>query len=397
MWLARQREPLVRTVAFKILKPSMEGRQVIARFDAERQALARMDHPWIAKILDAGTTPEDGRPYFVMEFVDGESVTEYCDQRTLEVSDRLEIFEKICLAVHHAHQKGVIHRDLKPTNVLVSEHDEVPTPKVIDFGIAKALERPLTDQTIKTEILQILGTPALHEPGAGARRLRGRRHAHGHLLAGRLALRALDRDDALRRLPLEPRPPVEIQRAIREEEVQRPSARVREPGDRRDGLAQRRRSDPNELSKTLRGDLDRIALMAMEKDPGRALRPPPRRWRATSGATSGTSPSSRAARAPGYLLWKFVLRHQVAATSVISVATALLIGFVMAMLGLKEASEQRDQLQEGMFDLYVTQAPRVAVGNAAGPGGARLSKRSRAQRRSASRTSYATRRSPASR
>src|SRR5262249_51686006 len=152
-----------RRVALKVIKLGMDTHSVIARFEAERQALAMMDHPNIARVLDAGTT-KNGRPYFVMELVRGVPITDYCDQNQLSKQTRLELFIRVCQAVQHAHQKGIIHRDLKPSNILVTLHDGVPVPKVIDFGIAKAIEQKLTEKTLFTELHQFIGTPAYMSP-----------------------------------------------------------------------------------------------------------------------------------------------------------------------------------------------------------------------------------------
>src|SRR4051812_3704635 len=163
VYMAEQEEPVRRRVALKVIKLGMDTKQVIARFEAERQALALMDHPNIAKVLEAGAT-EAGRPYFVMELVRGIKITEYCDQHNLFTKERLELFIQVCHAVQHAHQKGIIHRDLKPSNILVTLHDGVPVPKIIDFGIAKATEGRLTEQTVYTELHQFIGTPAYMSP-----------------------------------------------------------------------------------------------------------------------------------------------------------------------------------------------------------------------------------------
>ncbi len=157
VYMAEQSDPIERRVALKIIKPGMDTRQVIARFEAERQALAMMDHPNIAKVFDAGTT-DNGRPYFVMELVKGVPITEYCDQHQLTPRERLELFLPVCQAVQHAHQKGIIHRDIKPSNVLVAHYDDRPVPKIIDFGVAKAVEQRLTEKTMFTEFGQVLGT-----------------------------------------------------------------------------------------------------------------------------------------------------------------------------------------------------------------------------------------------
>ena len=163
VYMAEQTEPIRRRVAFKVIKLGMDTKQVIARFEAERQALALMDHPNIAKVLDAGAA-ETGRPYFVMELVKGIKITEFCDQNNLSTKERLDLFIQVCHAIQHAHQKGIIHRDIKPSNVLVTLHDGVPVPKVIDFGIAKATQQPLTDKTVFTAFGQFIGTPAYMSP-----------------------------------------------------------------------------------------------------------------------------------------------------------------------------------------------------------------------------------------
>ena len=163
VYMAEQKKPIRRKVALKIIKLGMDTKQVIARFEAERQALAMMDHPNIAKVLDAGAT-ETGRPYFVMEMVTGVSITEYCDTNNIKTSERLKLFSQVCNAVQHAHQKGIIHRDIKPTNVMVTHHDGRPIPKVIDFGIAKATNQKLTEKTLFTRYAHIIGTPAYMSP-----------------------------------------------------------------------------------------------------------------------------------------------------------------------------------------------------------------------------------------
>ncbi len=163
VWQAEQHTPIRRTVALKLIKPGMASADVLQRFDAERQALAMMDHPNIARVFDAGATP-DGRPWFAMELVDGSALTTYCDQRRLTIRQRLVLFSKVCAAVQHAHQKAVLHRDLKPSNILISEVDGQPVPKVIDFGIAKALEQPLTGGAVMTLQGQLIGTPQYMSP-----------------------------------------------------------------------------------------------------------------------------------------------------------------------------------------------------------------------------------------
>jgi hypothetical protein len=196
VYMAEQEEPVRRRVALKVIKLGMDTKSVLARFEAERQALAMMDHPNIAKVLDAGAT-DAGRPYFVMELVRGVKITEYCDEARLSTRDRLDLFIKVCQAIQSAHQKGIIHRDIKPSNILVTINDGVAVPKVIDFGIAKATEGRLTDKTLFTQFEALIGTPA-YEPRAGRHDQPGHRHAQRHLQPGRVALRTAGRQHAVR-------------------------------------------------------------------------------------------------------------------------------------------------------------------------------------------------------
>src|SRR5256884_1861629 len=227
VFMAEQERPVVRRVAIKIIKLGMDTRQVIARFEAERQALALMDHPNIARVLDAGAT-DTGRPYFVMELVRGVSITEYCDTNNLSTAQRLELFLPVCRAVQHAHQKGIIHRDIKPSNVLITMHDGVPVPKVIDFGIAKATSRRLTDITLFTEYQQFVGTPEYMSPEQAEMSgldidTRADVYALGVLLYELLTGTTPFDGRTLRRAAY-----AEIQRIIREVEPPKPSTRLTE-------------------------------------------------------------------------------------------------------------------------------------------------------------------------
>ena len=197
VYMAEQEEPIRRRVAFKVIKLGMDTKQVIARFEAERQALALMDHPNIAKVLDAGAT-DTGRPYFVMELVRGIKITDYCDQNNLSTEERLNLFVQVCHAIQHAHQKGIIHRDIKPSNILVTLHDGVPVPKVIDFGIAKATGQRLTDKTLFTAFQQFIGTPAYMSPEQAEMSGLDIDTRSDIYCAGRAAVRAADGQHALR-------------------------------------------------------------------------------------------------------------------------------------------------------------------------------------------------------
>ena len=265
VYMADQKEPVRRRVALKIIKLGMDTKQVIARFEAERQALAMMDHPNIAKVLDAGAT-ETGRPYFVMELVKGIHITEYCDIENLPTKERLDLFIKVCNAVQHAHQKGIIHRDLKPSNVLVTMHDDQPVPKVIDFGIAKATNRELTDKTLFTEFRQFIGTPEYMSPEQAQMSgldidTRSDVYALGVLLYELLTGTTPFDGRELRSAGMN-----ELQRIIREDVPPKPSTRLSTLGASMAGIKKHRRDDPEHLAKALRGDLDWIIMKALEKD-----------------------------------------------------------------------------------------------------------------------------------
>jgi serine/threonine protein kinase len=267
VWVADQQEPIKRRVALKLIKPGMDSRNVLARFEAERQALAVMDHPNIAKVLDAGTTP-DGRPFFVMELVKGTPITEFCDARRLTPRQRLELFVPVCQAIQHAHQKGVIHRDVKPSNVLVALHDETPVPKVIDFGVAKAIGQALTEKTIYTGFGALVGTPAYMAPEQATFNqldidTRADVYALGVLLYELLAGSPPVEPERLRKAALD-----EVLRIVRDEEPPRPSQRL-STSQSRATIAATRQSDPGKLSQMMRGELDWIVMKALEKDRGR--------------------------------------------------------------------------------------------------------------------------------
>src|ERR1700757_4955339 len=268
VWLAEQREPVQRRVALKVIKAGMDSRQVIARFEAERQALALMDHPNIARVFDAGATAS-GRLYFVMELVRGVKITEHCDQHSLTTEDRLELFVQVCQAVQHAHQRGIIHRDIKPSNILVTQSLEgVATPMVIDFGVAKATtDQPLTDKTVFTAFEMLIGTPAYMSPEQAALSsvdvdTRTDIYSLGGLLYELLTSSTPFETEELLKAGLD-----EIRRVIREEKPPRPSTRLTKlPGAHLTTVAQHRQSEPPRLIHTIRGDLDWIAMKALEKD-----------------------------------------------------------------------------------------------------------------------------------
>jgi eukaryotic-like serine/threonine-protein kinase len=309
VYMAEQEAPMRRRVAFKIIKLGMDTKQVVARFEAERQALAMMDHPNIARVLDGGAT-ETGRPYFVLELVRGVRITEYCDQNNLSTVERLKLFLQVCHAIQHAHQKGVIHRDIKPSNILVSLHDDVPVAKVIDFGIAKAIGHRLTDKTVFTRFEQFIGTPAYMSPEqAGVSGLdidtRSDIYALGVLLYELLTGRTPFDPKQLAEAGLE-----EILRRIREEEPPKPSTRLSTLA--REELtttAQRRQTEPPRLISLLRGDLDWIVMKCLEKNRTRRYE--------TANALArdiehhlNQEPVTAAAPSTLYRAGKFVRRHK---------------------------------------------------------------------------------------
>jgi serine/threonine protein kinase len=261
VFLAEQTEPVQRQVALKIIKPGMDSHQVIARFEAERQTLALMDHPSIARVLDAGTTAS-GRPYFVMELVKGVPITRYCDEHRLTPRQRLELFVPVCQAVQHAHTKGIIHRDLKPSNVLVTLYDGKPVPKVIDFGIAKATAQQLTERPLFTEVGQIVGTLEYMSPEQADLNNQDIDTRSDIYSLGVLLYELLAGTTPLERKRLREAAFLEVLRLIREEEPPRPSARLNST-EELPAIAAKRGLEPRKLCGLVRGELDWIVLKAL--------------------------------------------------------------------------------------------------------------------------------------
>jgi tetratricopeptide (TPR) repeat protein len=339
VWLAEQSEPVHRRVALKILKLGMDTRQFLARLEAERQALAVMDHANIAKFYDGGAT-ETGRPYFVMELVDGVAITEYADANRLTTDDRIRLFIDVCRAVQHAHQKGVIHRDLKPSNVLVTVQDGRPTVKVIDFGIAKALEQDLTDGTL-TRLGQVVGTPAYMSPEqAEASDMDVDTRADVYSL-GVLLYELL-----LGVLPIEMGSgvPEAVQLAIRETRVPRPSAKLSGLGEIRSSVAHLRRTSPDALRRALRGDLDWIVLKALEKD--RTLR-----YETVNGLAEdlqrylGHEPVLARAPSAAYRMKKFIRRYRTQVAFGGALAALLLFSAVGMAVQAARVARERDRAE----------------------------------------------------
>ncbi|MEM0926452.1 MAG: serine/threonine-protein kinase, partial [Planctomycetota bacterium] len=327
VWLAEQRTPVKRNVAIKLVKPGMDSKAVLARFEAERQALALMDHPHIAKVLDGGVT-DYGRPFFAMELVRGIPLAEYCDQAQQTVAERLELFLKICNAVQHAHQKGVIHRDLKPSNILVTEHDGRPVPKIIDFGLAKALHgtHALTDHSLHTPFGSVLGTPLYMAPeqlGSSAFDIdtRADLYALGVILYELLTGVTPIERERLKRAAQE-----EVLRMIREYEPPVPSSRL-SSSDSLPAVAARRHVEPARLTRLVRGDLDWIVMKSLEKDRNR-------RYETASGLAMDirrhlTGEPVLAAPPSRLYKWKKLIRRHRTAFSFATLFTLVLIGGII--------------------------------------------------------------------
>jgi WD40 repeat protein/serine/threonine protein kinase len=327
VYVAEQTQPVRRRVALKVIKLGMDTKAVVARFEAERQALAMMDHPNIAKVLDAGTT-DQGRPFFVMELVRGIRITDYCDQNQLSTNERLDLFIKVCQAIQHAHQKGIIHRDIKPSNILVTLHDGVPVPKVIDFGIAKATEGRLTDATVYTQLHQFIGTPAYMSPEQAEMSgldidTRSDIYSLGVLLYELLAGSTPFDANELMASGMDA-----MRKTIREKEPVRPSTRFATlKGEELTTTAKRRSADKSKLMHQLKGDLDWIVMKCLEKDRTR-------RYETANGLAADLkrhlNNETVVARPPSsaYRFQKLVRRNKLAFAAGVAIAAALLLGII---------------------------------------------------------------------
>jgi non-specific serine/threonine protein kinase/serine/threonine-protein kinase len=364
VWLAEQKSPIQRTVALKLIKAGMDTKAVVARFESERQALALMDHPNIAQVYEAGSTPE-GRPYFVMEYVPGLPITEYCDKHRLAMKERLELFMRVCDAVQHAHQKAIIHRDLKPSNILVEQQGDNAVPKIIDFGLAKAMAQRLTENTVYTELGVLVGTPEYMSPEQADLRTQNvdtRTDVYSlgvilyELLVGALPFDA----KMLRAAGLEA-----ILRMIREETPPKPSTKVRLMGASSAKPAERRNEQPHSLARRLQGELDWIALKALEKDRARRygtaseLAADVQRYLRNEPVVAGPASAM-------YRMRKYVTRHRFGAAAA-AVFAGLLIAFaVTEAVQLQKIQRERDRanrVSDFMTQMFRVVDPSEARGN----------------------------------
>jgi non-specific serine/threonine protein kinase/serine/threonine-protein kinase len=359
VWLAEQKQPVRRRVAVKLIKAGMDTREVVARFESERQALALMDHPAIAKVFDAGSTPE-GRPYFVMEYVAGQPITSYCDRNKLTMRHRMELFIQVCEGVQHAHQKAIIHRDLKPSNILVTEVNGKPMPRIIDFGVAKATSQGLSAGTMYTQIGAVIGTLGYMSPeqaDSAGQDIDTRSDVYSlgvvlyELLVGALPLdfgkMAYD----------------EVLRHLREDDAPRPSTKVRTGQSAID--AKNRSVDPPTLSRQLRGDPDAIALKALEKDRKRRYTSPSE-LAADIGRYLRNEPVSAHAPSTAYRGRKYIRRHRVGVV-IAGLAVVLLIGFAVAqaveLRRIRRERDRADRITTFMTDMFKVSDPSHSRGN----------------------------------
>src|SRR5580658_1617647 len=365
VWLAEQTAPVKRHVALKLIKGGLYDSAVIQRFESERQSLAMMNHPAIAKVFDAGST-KDEQPYFVMEYVDGPPITRYCDDKKFKIRQRLELFIKVCEGVQHAHQKAIIHRDLKPSNVLVEEVDEKPVPRIIDFGIAKAISsQPSAEQTQFTEMGALIGTrgfmsPEQADPNVFDVDTRTDVYSLGALLYVLLTGMLPFDTDAGRKKPID-----EMLRQLREEDPPSPSTKISTEKGTTTVAAERRGAEPKQLARLLRGDLDWINMKAVERDRARRYDTPTELAADIQRYLDNEPVVARPASA-GYRLRKYVRRHRIGVATA-AAAVILLVAFAVTQaLQLRRIARERDRanrITDFMTNMFNQTDPRQARGN----------------------------------
>jgi serine/threonine protein kinase/Flp pilus assembly protein TadD len=344
VYMAEQTRPVQRKVALKVIKPGMDSRQVIARFEAERQALAIMDHVNIARVFDGGTT-ESGRPYFVMELVHGVPITKYCDDNHLTPRERLELFVPVCQAIQHAHQKGIIHRDIKPSNVMVTLYDGRPVPKVIDFGVAKATEQKLTERTLFTQFGAMVGTLEYMSPEQAEMSALGVDTRSDIYSLGVLLYELLTGSTPLTHKRMKEAAYAEILRLIKEEEPPRPSTRLSDSGEALASISANRHTEPAKLTKLVRGELDWIVMKTLEKDRNRRYETA-NAFAADVHRYLADEPVQACPPSAGYRFGKFVRRNKAALVLVASVAVALLAGTIISTWQAVRATRAEQKAQQ---------------------------------------------------
>ncbi len=365
VYLAEQEGQIRRKVALKVIKPGMDSKRVIARFETERQALALLDHPGIAQVYDAGTT-ETGRPYFVMEYVRGLPITDYCDRHKLTVEQRLRLFQQVCLAVHHAHQKGIIHRDIKPSNILVSAENDRPMPKIIDFGVAKAISQPLTERTLFTEDSHLLGTPEYMSPEQADMSnedidTRSDIYSLGVLLYVLLAGILPYDSKTFRQGGIE-----HIRRIIRETDPKTPSTRLTKLGEEARKLAENRRTEIHALARHLKKELEWIPLKAMRKERSERYRSASELADDIENYLNG-EPLIAGPPGTGYKLKKFVRRNMVLVGGVAAVLVVLVAGVVVSTvfaIGQARARAEAQLIADFLENDVLGSAEKARVGEA---------------------------------
>jgi len=364
VWLAEQTAPLQRQVALKLIKVGVYDDSVLQRFQSERQSLAIMEHPSIAKVFDAGATP-DGQPYFVMEYVPGVPITDYCDQKRMKIRERLELFVKVCEGVQHAHQKAIMHRDLKPANILVVEMDGKPVPRIIDFGLAKAATPQAVAETMFTQMGAFVGTPGYMSPEQADPSVQDVDTRTDVYSLGVVLYVLLTGFLPFDTKQWEKQPLYEVLRRLREEEPRRPSTKIRMEKESATGTAEMRGTEPKQLVSLLHGDLDCITIKALEKDRARRYGTPSELAGDITRYLRNEPVIARPA-STSYRLQKYVRRHRIGVTAAAGVVALLVAFAVMQAVQLRRITRERDRanrITDFMTGMFKVSDPSEARGN----------------------------------